>query len=76
MHVLGQNENEPSNYSKETINHLKSNLIRLSGTREHEFNLLDKLVKQRMGLTLVIDFYENVTKLKHLPTQNHPNLNL
>ncbi|KAI7892922.1 uncharacterized protein EV154DRAFT_503364 [Mucor mucedo] len=63
MHVLGQNGNEPSNHSKETIHHLKSNLTRLSGTRGDALELLDKLVKQRMELTLIVDFYENTDRL-------------
>lgn len=65
MHVLGQNDNQgniPSNYIKETIQALKSNFRRLSITQGDAINVLDQLVKQRIELTLVIDFFENVSK--------------
>lgn len=62
MHVLGQYDNGeplPSDHFKERINRLKSDFSRLSST--HAFSLLDQLVKQRIQLTLVIDFFENVS---------------
>lgn len=62
LHALGQKQSQgniSSKHDNDTTTVLKANLDKLSS--HNRMGVLDQLVQQREKLTLIVDFFENVS---------------